>query len=259
MSLLPNIKSRHRTMAVEHDHPHSFTVTAYRPENAAIVAGRASSLGKPSAVKWTPSKIAEQPESSTDRSRDLSTKRPPSLAATHPYKYLDPSPTELDGILGKQVNMPGRGSIKDEWAPITPESLPDDSMSLSPALPAKSRFSPMGPPPVPRRHKLATQAVSPNPYSSKTNVRACPAVSPSCSSTRCFPHTHLLDPMMQHSNSPTLWLYDANVDRRDTDLTNGNVTSPLAMVGLPLGGMIEMANYYPPDSGHRWDSAASRR
>nr|POF27646.1 hypothetical protein CFP56_71455 [Quercus suber] len=250
LSGLSQDQSRHELLAKQ-DHFKSFLRNSF--PSASTLIPREGSRSGPVSASCLSSKSVLQPESLIRGSRDASAKRPPSLAATHPYKYLDQHATDIDGNPHKQKNMPDQKSSSEVWIPITPESLPGASMSPSPEPQAKTKSS-MGPPPVPQRHRLMTPTTSSSPCSSRTTSYRSPPGNESCSSARCLPHTHLLDPMMQHSKSPTLWLYDANVDRRDTDLANGNVTSPLAMIGLPLGGMVEMANYYPPDKGHRWEN-----
>lgn len=61
------------------------------------------------------------------------------------------------------------------------------------------------------------------------------------------------DPMRQTSMTPPDWQGKISVLRADSDAGNGNIVSPVAMTGLPFGGMLEVADHYgpSPSTGHR--------
>lgn len=52
---------------------------------------------------------------------------------------------------------------------------------------------------------------------------------------------HSPDPMFQTSTDPHYWSTNCTVLKADTSIGVGNVISPTCMVGLPFGGMTEMA------------------
>jgi hypothetical protein len=55
--------------------------------------------------------------------------------------------------------------------------------------------------------------------------------------------------MWQTSMEPPYWSTNRTILRCDRNLEPGNVVSPTWMIGLPCGGMIEMAHYYPSEDG----------
>lgn len=237
---------------------------AYRPYNQCATPGlpdsppsavmvhhrRLPPAHAPTVAAFSKTRTALQPEVAR-LPRDFLEVRPPGLAATHPSNHQ--SSVGQDGFSPCQTRlMLGQNSASHAWAPNMFESIQDHSVLPSSEPLAKLPSSLMGPPPVPWRREASNGSHCPSLPFPPTPPES-PSTPLSSLSERYLPHTYLLDPMMLHSNAPTEWLYDANVDRRDTDIANGNVTSPLAMIGLPLGGMIEMANAYGPATWHPWE------
>ena len=64
------------------------------------------------------------------------------------------------------------------------------------------------------------------------------------------------DPMWQTSSDPHYWSTNCTILKSDRCLETGNVVSPTWMIGLPCGGMVEMAHHYP--SEERLQRAKSR-
>jgi hypothetical protein len=100
---------------------------------------------------------------------------------------------------------------------------------------------PSSPQPVPRqssvpKHGAQSRPASSRPKSNKVGRSSCN------------------DPMLHTSTDPHYWAVNCTVLKADTNIEIGNVTSPTCMIGLPFGGMVEMALPMPSR-----ESAASYR
>ena len=59
------------------------------------------------------------------------------------------------------------------------------------------------------------------------------------------PWRQYTDPMWQTSSDPHFWSVNRTILRSDRLVDPGNAISPTWMIGLPFGGMTEMAHSYP--------------
>jgi hypothetical protein len=66
-------------------------------------------------------------------------------------------------------------------------------------------------------------------------------------------------PKIRNSSDVPEWTTNFTVLKCDTRLGCGNVTSPTFMVGLPFGGITEMACYYPSEQSLNGDGGDRSR
>lgn len=133
---------------------------------------------------------------------------------------------------------------------ITKTLAPPSSRDTNKTLPSLAATHPanysaqarkMMPPPPPPLHRnreyvqtLPSHTLAPRPHG--PTLESSPAEAP---------WRQYTDPMWQTSSDPHYWSRNRTVLKSDCNIEIGNVTSPTWMIGLPFGGMTEMAMCYP--------------
>ena len=167
-----------------------------------------------------PSKLAFQTASSRDHHIGG---RLPSLAATHPSQHVSRT----------AHTVPPLPRPDNAFKDIT--HLPTPPSSHSPPS-APSRYRDPSSTPTPAERAASRSSTSSQP-----------------------PWRQYSDPMWQTSTDPAYWdRRDGSPLRADTCLEPGNVVSPTHMIGLPFGGMVEMAHYYAEGSNAGRESRDGR-
>lgn len=143
--------------------------------------------------------------------------------------------------------------ISKNFAP--PKKHPRDSAPrVSLAATHPSNYGPqssqklMPPPPLPLPSNLRTLKTEQTP---PKRLEVTSSISTNSQSTseasEVAPWRVYTDPMWQTSMEPPDWTTNRTILRCDRRLDPGNVISPTWMIGLPCGGMVEMAHCYPSE------------